>query len=72
MNRYWTLSAKPLGAWPDESTFELREAPLPQPQPGQALTRTIYISLDPYQWGYIRSAAPKRRARRATRALSRK
>jgi NADPH-dependent curcumin reductase CurA len=52
MNRYWTLSSKPLGGWPDAETFDLREAPVPAPGPGQALTRTIYISLDPYQWGY--------------------
>jgi NADPH-dependent curcumin reductase CurA len=52
MNRYWTLSAKPVGAWPDADTFDLCEAPIPTPGPGQALTRTIYVSLDPYQWGY--------------------
>ena len=52
MNRYWTLSGKPLGGWPEAETFVLREAPLPVPGPGQALTRTIYVSLDPYQWGY--------------------
>ena len=52
MNRYWTLSDKPLPAWPGPDTFELREGPIPTPGPGQALTRTIYISLDPYQWGY--------------------
>jgi NADPH-dependent curcumin reductase CurA len=51
-NRYWTRSAKPLGAWPEPDTFELRESPMPVPGAGQALTRTIYISLDPYQWGY--------------------
>ncbi|HLK26872.1 MAG TPA: hypothetical protein VKT30_19635, partial [Caulobacteraceae bacterium] len=52
MNRYWTLSGKPLGGWPDADTFALREGPIPEPGPGQALTRTIYVSLDPYQWGY--------------------
>ena len=52
MNRYWTLSGAPLGGWPEPDTFELREAPAPTPGPGQALTRTIYVSLDPYQWGY--------------------
>ena len=57
MNRYWTLSDKPVGAWPDADTFVLREAPIPSPGPGQALTRTIYISLDPYQWGYKRRGA---------------
>jgi NADPH-dependent curcumin reductase CurA len=54
MNRYWTLADRPVGGWPDADTFELRQAPIPKPGPGQALTRTIYISLDPYQWGYKR------------------
>src|SRR4051812_47692310 len=54
MNRYWTLAAKPLPPWPQPDTFELVEAPMPAPGPGQALTRTIYVSLDPYQWGYKR------------------
>lgn len=57
MNRYWTLSGAPIGAWPKPETFALRTAPRPAPGPGQALTRTIYISLDPYQWGYIRRGA---------------
>ena len=52
MNRYWTLSGKPLGPWPDADTFALREGPVPAPESRQALTRTIYVSLDPYQWGY--------------------
>jgi NADPH-dependent curcumin reductase len=51
VNRYWTLSGKPLDAWPEADTFALREAPTLAPGPEQALTRTIYISLDPYQWG---------------------
>jgi NADPH-dependent curcumin reductase CurA len=54
MNRYWTRSDKPLPPWPEPDTFVLREAPTPPPAPGQALTRTLYISLDPYQWGYKR------------------
>jgi NADPH-dependent curcumin reductase CurA len=54
MNRYWTLADRPLGPWPDADTFVLREGPIPTPGPGQALSRTIYISLDPYQWGYKR------------------
>jgi hypothetical protein len=53
-NRYWTLAKRPPPPWPDEATFALREAPIPSPGPGQALTRTIYVSLDPYQWGYKR------------------
>ncbi|MBU1375128.1 MAG: NADP-dependent oxidoreductase [Alphaproteobacteria bacterium] len=52
MNRYWTLAEGPLPPWPQPDTFELREEPIPTPADGQALTRTIYVSLDPYQWGY--------------------
>jgi hypothetical protein len=54
MNKYWTLSDKPVGGWPDAGTFALHDGPIPKPGPGQALSRTIYISLDPYQWGYKR------------------
>lgn len=54
MNRYWTLAKRPPPPWPDDATFEMREAPVPRAGPGQALTRTIYVSLDPYQWGYKR------------------
>lgn len=53
-SRYWTLAKRPPPPWPDEGTFALKEAPVPAPGPGQALTRTIYVSLDPYQWGYKR------------------
>jgi NADPH-dependent curcumin reductase CurA len=57
--RYWTLVDRPLPAWPDERTFELREAAMPAPASGQALVRTIYVSLDPYQWGYRRRGTEK-------------
>ncbi len=50
-SRYWTLARRPPPPWPDETTFAIKEAPVPAPGPGQALTRTIYVSLDPYQWG---------------------
>ena len=50
--KYWTLSGKPVGGWPQADTFDLREVEMPEPAAGQALTRTIYVSLDPYQWGY--------------------
>jgi len=49
--RYWTLAKRPPPPWPNETTHALLEAPAPTPGPGQALTRTIYVSLDPYQWG---------------------
>ena len=52
MNRYWTLSDKPLGNLPQPSNFEMHTGPVPTPGPGQAVSRTIYVSLDPYQWYY--------------------
>ena len=57
MNRYWTSSGEPLGPWPEADTFDLLEGTIPTPGPGQASTRTIYISLDPYQWGYKKRRA---------------
>lgn len=46
------MSEEPLGGLPETSNFEVREAPIPSPGPGQALSRTLYVSLDPYQWYY--------------------
>ena len=52
VNRYWTLAPGPLGGLPEPADFEFHEGPIPTPGPGQALCRTIYVSLDPYQWYY--------------------
>lgn len=51
----WRLARTPPEGWPTDGDFELIEMPLPVPAAGQALTRTIYLSLDPYQWGRRRS-----------------
>lgn len=50
MNRLWTLASTPVVPWPDEALYRIVEEDLPSPRLGQALTRTIYVSLDPYQW----------------------
>src|SRR6185312_10655531 len=50
VNRYWTLADGPVPSWPQPDTFVLNEGEIPRPGPGQALSRTIYVSLDPYQW----------------------
>ncbi len=52
MNTYWTLAPGPLGGLPARENFDRREGPVPIPGEGQALSRTIYVSLDPYQWYY--------------------
>src|SRR6476659_6383585 len=49
-NRQITLAARPEGE-PKPSDFALRPGPVPTPGPGEALLRTIYLSLDPYMRG---------------------
>ncbi|HEY1878527.1 MAG TPA: NADP-dependent oxidoreductase [Caulobacteraceae bacterium] len=71
VNRYWTLADGPVPSWPQPDTFVLREGEIPQPQPGQALTRTIYVSLDPYQWGYKRRGTEPAGAACHARTVSR-
>ena len=50
MNRRVVLSARPRGA-PTLSDFQLLESALPQPEAGQVLLRTVFLSLDPYMRG---------------------
>jgi len=46
------LKSRPAGA-PKPSDFEIVEQPLPAPKDGEMLSRTIYLSLDPYMRGRI-------------------
>lgn len=55
MNQVWRLARRPPGGWPSDGDFALAREPVPEPADGQALTRTIYLSMDPYQWGRRRS-----------------
>ena len=45
INRQWILRDRPKSQL-SESDFELRHGPVPEPGPGEALTRTVYISVD--------------------------
>ena len=45
VNRQWILRDRPKSQL-TESDFELRRTPVPEPGPGEALTRTLYISVD--------------------------
>jgi NADPH-dependent curcumin reductase len=49
-NRQIRLARRPEGA-PVPADFALAEGPVPEPGDGQVLTRTIYLSLDPYMRG---------------------
>lgn len=55
MNRALVLQQRPHGA-PDANTFRMTESPVPEPQEGQVLLRTLYLSLDPYMRGRISAA----------------
>jgi NADPH-dependent curcumin reductase CurA len=50
-NQRFTLARTPPGGLPVDEDFAFSEVDVPRPGPGQMLTRTLYLSLDPYQWG---------------------
>ena len=50
INRRFVLHARPHGA-PTAQDFYLENLPVPLPEPGQILLRTLYLSLDPYMRG---------------------
>jgi len=51
-HRQFRLAARPVGL-PKESGFTLVEAPLPPPQQGEVVVKTVYLSVDPYMRGRI-------------------
>ncbi len=52
-NRQFVLGKRPEGK-PDRDTFELRETEIPEPQHGEVLVRTLFLSVDPYMRGRMR------------------
>lgn len=52
VNRQWCLAARPTGLV-HESDFELREEPVPAVDDGDCLLRTLYVSVDPAQRGWM-------------------
>ena len=55
MNRQITLASRPVG-YPKESDFNVVEVPIPAPEDGEVLVKTIYLSVDPYMRGRINAA----------------
>ena len=55
MNTQWLLARRPPGGLPADDDLRMVQTPILEPGPNQMLTRTIYLSLDPYQWGRRRS-----------------
>jgi len=54
-NRQWHLASRPTGE-PTMENFELVEADVPDPGPGEALVESRYLSVDPYMRGRMRDA----------------
>ena len=52
VNRQIVLRSRPVGM-PKPGDFDLVESPLPAPKDGEILSRTLYLSLDPYMRGRI-------------------
>ena len=50
LNRRIVLNARPRGA-PMAADFRIKSDPVPKPETGQVLLRTLYLSLDPYMRG---------------------
>lgn len=56
-NRQWKIARSPAEGWPTEGDFVFSTNSAPEPGPEQLCARTIYLSMDPYQWIRIRNGA---------------
>ncbi|AQL42730.1 NADP-dependent oxidoreductase [Halorientalis sp. IM1011] len=54
-NRQWILESRPTGE-PTMDNFELRESEIPEPDHGEVLVKSRYLSVDPYMRGRMRDA----------------
>lgn len=54
-NRQWVLKSRPNGM-PTEADFELVDSPMPSPEYGQVLIKSLWNSMDPYMRGRITSS----------------
>ncbi|WP_026695051.1 NADP-dependent oxidoreductase [Peribacillus kribbensis] len=54
-NKQILLASRPVGM-PDERTFEIREAAIPDLSDGEVLIRAVYVSVDPYMRGRMTDA----------------
>ena len=54
-NNQWVLARTPPEGFPLSEDFTWLNGQIPEVGPNQMLTKTVYLSLDPYQWGRRRS-----------------
>ncbi len=52
VNRQWLLRRRPVGMV-KESDFELHEAPMPKPGPGEALVKNLFLAFEPAMRGWM-------------------
>ncbi len=52
-NKEIIFASRPAGV-PAPNNFKIEDAPVPQPNDGEVLVRTLYISVDPYLRGRMR------------------
>src|SRR5687768_13671449 len=57
LNRRITLNAHPRGL-PTPRNFQLEMQPVPTPEDGQVLLRTLYLSVDPYMRNLMDPVGP--------------
>ncbi len=50
INRQIVLVSRPRGL-PDVSIFSMQEAPIPKPEEGEVLLKSLYLTVDPYMRG---------------------
>ncbi len=55
----WRLARTPEAGWPVSGDFGWNTEEIPVPADGQLLSRTIYLSMDPYQWMRRRTGVEK-------------
>lgn len=55
INRQIVLVSRPRGL-PDSTIFSMQEAPIPKPQEGEVLVKSLYLTVDPYMRGRMNDA----------------
>jgi NADPH-dependent curcumin reductase CurA len=56
-NRQWKIARHPAEGWPTEGDFTFATSQAQEPGKNQLSARTIYLSMDPYQWVRRRTGA---------------
>lgn len=57
MNRQWLIADRPLGRPLQDGDFQWVERPVAEPGEGEVLVRTLYLSFDPAQKGWMENIA---------------